>query len=61
MAADAYDSVRGEVSRALHGCASGRELAAMGFAGDVAAAGEVDASQVVPGLVGGMFRDLRAG
>lgn len=60
MAADAYDSVRGEVSRALHGCASGRELAAMGFAGDVAAAGEVDASQVVPGLVGGMFRDLRA-
>ncbi|NIZ90345.1 2-phosphosulfolactate phosphatase [Kineococcus rubinsiae] len=60
MAADAYDGVRADLNHALQGCANGRELMAMGLAGDVAVAGEVDVSQVVPGLVNGTFRDARA-
>jgi len=59
MAADAYDSVRADLVHALYDCTSGRELVAMGFAGDVAVAGEVGMSTVVPALVSGVFRDIR--
>jgi 2-phosphosulfolactate phosphatase len=41
----------------LHDCAGGRELAAAGFADDVAMAAEVDASDVVPVLDGEAFTD----
>lgn len=36
------------LAAALHGCASGRELAAVGFADDVTAAAALDADAVVP-------------
>lgn len=39
----------------LHDCAGGRELAAAGFADDVTAAAQVDASDVVPVLDGERF------
>jgi len=39
----------------LHGCASGRELAAIGFAGDVDLAAEMDVDDVVPLLRDGAF------
>ncbi|WP_258724872.1 2-phosphosulfolactate phosphatase [Cellulomonas sp. NS3] len=48
----------GDVADALAGCASGLELVADGYAGDVRVAAEVDASRVVPGLVGGRFVDV---
>ncbi|MGQ4599731.1 2-phosphosulfolactate phosphatase [Nocardia sp. R6R-6] len=40
-------------------CASGRELADSGFAGDVAVATELDVSAVVPVLTNGAFDDAR--
>ena len=43
----------------LHDCAGGRELAAAGFADDVAMAAEVDASDVVPVLRGEHFAPER--
>lgn len=43
----------------LHDCAGGRELAAAGFADDVAVAGQVDVSRVVPVLRDGQFTDAR--
>lgn len=48
----------GDVAAELAGCASGRELVADGYAGDVRVAAEVDGSGVVPGLVDGRFVDL---
>jgi 2-phosphosulfolactate phosphatase len=57
-AADAWDGVRDDVVRRLRDCASGRELTAMGFGGDVDVASEVSASVVVPRLVAGAFRDV---
>ena len=50
----AYRSV-GDVPAALHDCASGRELVAAGYAGDVDIAAEVDRSDVVPVLRGESF------
>lgn len=47
----------GDVATALAGCATGRELTADGYAGDVRVAAEVDASRVVPRLVDGRFVD----
>lgn len=58
-ASDAYAAVRSDVPDALHECVSGRELAAMGFSGDVDVAAEVEQSTVVPELVGPFFRDAR--
>lgn len=58
VAADAYESIRGDLQRALHECVSGRELAVMGFAGDVDVAAEADASVVVPRLVGAVFENV---
>lgn len=51
----AYDAVRGDLGPALAACASGRELAAGGFARDVEIAGEGDVSDVVPVLRGLAF------
>ncbi|WP_454778267.1 2-phosphosulfolactate phosphatase [Georgenia muralis] len=58
-AAAALDGV-GDLDAALNGCASGRELAAIGWQDDLAAAADVDADTVVPLLSGGAFRDAAA-
>ena len=50
QAATSYDSVAGDLPTALAECASGRELAAVGYAADVAVAAELDADDVVPVL-----------
>lgn len=55
VAEHAFES-GGDREGRLAACASGRELAAAGFADDVAVAAEVDASDVVPVLVDGAFR-----
>ena len=55
-AAAAYREVAGELPGLLYECAGGRELAAYGFAEDVAIAAEVGASGSVPVLRGGVFR-----
>ncbi|PXX58736.1 2-phosphosulfolactate phosphatase [Nocardia tenerifensis] len=52
---DAIDDVPGLITQ----CASGRELADIGFADDVAIAVEIDGSQVVPLLSDGAFSDAR--
>jgi 2-phosphosulfolactate phosphatase len=44
----AYRAVAADLAAALDDCASGRELIAIGFAADVAAAAAVDADDVVP-------------
>lgn len=54
-AVTAYDVVAGELLDALHDCASGRELVAGGYPGDVDVAAEVDACAVVPVLRGESF------
>ncbi|MFI6995995.1 2-phosphosulfolactate phosphatase [Nocardia sp. NPDC050175] len=51
-----YDAT-GDVPSLITECASGRELASIGFADDVAVAIEIDASKVVPVLVDGAFSD----
>ncbi len=53
----AYDALDGDVAAALHGCASGQELDAIGFGDDVEIAAEVDVSPVVPVLRDGAFVD----
>jgi 2-phosphosulfolactate phosphatase len=58
-AAAALDGV-GDLGAALSGCASGRELVAVGWQDDLAAAADVDADTVVPLLSGGAFRDAAA-
>ncbi|MGO4599912.1 2-phosphosulfolactate phosphatase [Terrabacter sp. 2RAF25] len=54
-AGTAWLAVEGRLDEALTGCASGRELVEQGWPDDVAVAGELDASQVVPVLVDGAF------
>ncbi len=54
-AASSYAVVAGGLSAALADCASGRELAAVGYAADVEVAGVVDVEGVVPVLSGGGF------
>lgn len=49
----------GDVAALLADCASGRELAAGGYADDVAVAAEVDACGTVPVLVDGAFTAAR--
>jgi 2-phosphosulfolactate phosphatase len=56
-AAAAWHAVEPTLAAALAGCASGAELAGAGFGGDVAIAGELDASVCVPLLAGGRFAD----
>ncbi|WP_121257481.1 2-phosphosulfolactate phosphatase [Nocardioides ferulae] len=55
VAEAAYRAVAADLPAALHGCASGRELVAGGFAADVDVAAEVDSSSVVPLLCGEAF------
>lgn len=55
LAVDAYGAVAGRLAESLAACASGRELVDRGFAADVAAAADRDASPVVPRLVAGAF------
>ena len=45
----------GDLRARLDACASGRELAAVGYAADVEAAAAVDAEDVVPVLTGDGF------
>lgn len=54
-AATLFDAARPVLTEQLHGCASGRELASMGFEADVAVAAELDVCAVVPVLVDGAF------
>lgn len=56
LAADAFRSVGGSLTEALHDCAGGRELHAAGFGADVDVAAGLDADDVVPLLVGDTFR-----
>ncbi|MFD6156155.1 2-phosphosulfolactate phosphatase [Nocardia sp. NPDC060256] len=51
-----YDATA-DIPSLITQCASGRELASIGFADDVAVAIEIDASKVVPVLVDGAFTD----
>ena len=55
LAVAAYADVADRLPDALARCASGRELAAQGFAADVAAAAARDVTGVVPRLVDGAF------
>ncbi len=52
----AYESVRGHELDALLHCASGRELAELGYRADVEVAAEVNRSHSVPRLRDGQFR-----
>jgi 2-phosphosulfolactate phosphatase len=54
-AARACFEATADVTAAVSGCASGRELIEGGFADDVAIAVEIDACAVVPVLAGGAF------
>ncbi|MEU6586272.1 hypothetical protein [Nocardia sp. NPDC046763] len=57
MAARAGYSGIPDVPALIGDCASGRELAAIGFGDDVAVAVEIDSSAAVPVLSGGSFAD----
>ena len=54
-AAASYATVAADLRAALTDCASGRELAAVGYADDVEAAAEIDADDVVPVLTADGF------
>ncbi len=58
VAATAFDGTA-DVGALITDCASGRELAAIGFADDVAIARELDADSTVPVLVDGAFVSRR--
>ncbi|MFE2996774.1 hypothetical protein ACFXG4_17365 [Nocardia sp. NPDC059246] len=49
-----------DVPALIGDCASGRELAAIGFGDDVAIAVEIDSSAVVPMRIGDSFADAAA-
>lgn len=51
----AFQQASADIHGRLHACASGRELAAAGYPEDVDVAAEVDASHVVPLLMGESF------
>lgn len=54
-AATAAGPVLADPAGVLHGCASGRELVAIGFGDDVEVAAELDAGTAVPVLEAGVF------
>ena len=56
VAEAAYLYARDDIGLVLNDCASGRELAAMGFSQDVARAAEVGASACVPVMIDGAYR-----
>ncbi|GHJ60124.1 hypothetical protein NOK12_26420 [Nocardioides sp. OK12] len=55
-AAALWTSTVGQLAATMRDCVGGRELASKGFADDVTVAADVDASRVVPVLVGDAFR-----
>jgi 2-phosphosulfolactate phosphatase len=55
LAVHAFGGVRDSVADRLAACASGRELIAGGYAEDVAMAGDLDSTEVVPVLTDGAF------
>jgi 2-phosphosulfolactate phosphatase len=55
LAEESFRAVRPDVAAELAACASGVELVTGGFADDVAVAGQLDASKVVPVLRGESF------
>ncbi|HEU5036347.1 MAG TPA: 2-phosphosulfolactate phosphatase [Nocardioides sp.] len=55
VAEQAFRSVEADLDGQLHACASGRELADLGFVSDVEVAAELDACAVVPVLTGEAF------
>ena len=57
VALSSWRAVADSLADRLAGCASGRELIGKGWADDVAIAGELDSSLVVPVLHDGAFRD----
>lgn len=57
IAAEACYAGIADIASVVANCASGRELADMGFGADVSVATEIDASDVVPVLVEGAFVD----
>ena len=57
VAADLFEASRGRLVRHIQTCVGGRELAAKGFAADVALAAGLDRSTVVPVLIRGAFED----
>ena len=56
-----YEAVAPDLPAALHACAGGQELAAIGFGADVDVAAEVGVSAVVPVLRDGVFVDAVLG
>lgn len=50
-----FESMRGNLAGMVAECASGRELIAGGYGGDVAIASEYDHSEIVPALIDGAF------
>ena len=58
VAADAFLAVEASLIESVHGCASGRELAAAGFADDVDVAAQLDLSDAVPVLTEGEFNTV---
>lgn len=60
-AKDGFGAVLHRLDEELTACASGRELAAAGFADDVRIAAELDSSDVVPLLREARFQAARAG
>lgn len=50
LAVDAFEAVCGDLPTRLLGCASGLELVAKGYAGDVRIAGELEVDDIVPVL-----------
>jgi 2-phosphosulfolactate phosphatase len=58
VASAAFEQFAAALPRYLHRCASGRELAALGFADDVSIAAELDVSEVVPIFRNGAYTSL---
>ena len=58
LAVAAFEAVRGRLDQWLRGCASGRELAALGYSEDVAIAAELDVSRTVPCLRHGAYIEV---
>jgi 2-phosphosulfolactate phosphatase len=61
VAVAAFEHFQGDLSSALRGCGSGKELIGRGFAEDVDLAARHDVSDSAPVLVNGAFRAVSAG
>jgi len=56
----AFDAVADNLTAAIKACGSARELTAVGFPDDVRVAAELDASDMVPELIGRSFQEAKA-